>query len=101
MKFRVALCLVLVNLLVIEAQDQRPNIVFILADDLGWNDVGFHGSNQIPTPNLDALAYSGLILQRYYVTPICTPSRAALMTGKYPIHLGEYRLLFVSEAKKE
>ena len=64
------------------------HVILIVADDLGWDDVGFHGS-EIPTPNIDALASSGVILNNYYVSPICTPSRSEMMTGKYAIHTGE------------
>ncbi|XP_030624298.1 arylsulfatase B isoform X2 [Chanos chanos] len=64
-----------------------PNIVFILADDFGWNDIGYHGS-EIKTPNLDRLSAKGVRLENYYVQPICTPSRNQLMTGRYQIHTG-------------
>ena len=63
------------------APANRPNIVFIMADDLGWGDVGFHGGNA-PTPNLDRLAREGLELAAHYVAPVCSPTRTGLMTGR-------------------
>ncbi|XP_077399226.1 arylsulfatase B isoform X1 [Vanacampus margaritifer] len=66
---------------------KQPHIVFILADDLGWYDVGYHGS-EINTPNLDKLSAAGVRLDNYYVQPLCTPSRNQLMTGRYQIHTG-------------
>jgi arylsulfatase A-like enzyme len=69
------------------ASDKKPNIVYIVADDLGWKDVGFHGSD-IRTPNLDKLAATGVRLEQFYAQPMCTPTRAALMTGRYPFRYG-------------
>jgi arylsulfatase A-like enzyme len=65
----------------------RPNIVYIVADDLGWKDVGYHGSD-IRTPTLDQLAATGARLEQFYAQPFCTPTRAALMTGRYPFRYG-------------
>ena len=64
-----------------------PNVVILLADDLGWADVGYRGSD-IQTPNIDRLAHEGMRLERFYATPFCTPTRAALMTARDPIKLG-------------
>ena len=66
---------------------QRPHILIILADDLGWRDVGYHGS-EIETPNIDRIAREGIELDRFYAQPSCSPTRAALMTGKSPLRLG-------------
>lgn len=82
-------CLFIVPLLFSTALNasERPNIIIFVADDLGWADVGFRGS-KIQTPNLDKLAAEGMVLDRFYTTPICSPTRAALMTGRDPIRLG-------------
>jgi hypothetical protein len=69
---------------IIVAKQQRPNILFILADDLGWNDVGYHKS-EIKTPTIDKLAAGGVRLENYYVQPICTPSRSQLLSGRYQV----------------
>jgi arylsulfatase A-like enzyme len=68
--------------------EKKPNIVHIVADDLGWKDVGFNGATDIRTPNLDALAAGGVKFTQFYVQPMCTPTRAALMTGRYPFRYG-------------
>lgn len=69
------------------AQSRKPNIVYFLADDLGRDDVGWRGSS-IKTPNLDKLANNGAQLNQFYVQPVCTPTRAAFLTGRYPIRYG-------------
>src|SRR5271170_1464177 len=69
------------------AEATKPNIVYIVADDLGWKDVGFQGSD-IKTPNIDELARTGARLEQFYAQPFCTPTRAALMTGRYPFRYG-------------
>lgn len=66
---------------------QRPHIVHIVSDDQGWKDVGFNGSD-IMTPNIDKLAAGGLSLTEFYALPMCTPTRAAIMTGRYPYRYG-------------
>ena len=68
------------------SQDQRPNIIYVMVDDMGFSDAACYGG-EIATPNLDRLAASGVRLDQFYVQPVCSPTRAALMTGKHPARL--------------
>ena len=71
------------------ASATRPNVIFILADDLGWGDLGCYGQQRIRTPHLDRLAADGLRFAQFYVcSGVCSPSRAAFMTGRYPARFG-------------
>lgn len=72
------------------AQHTKPNIIFILADDLGWQGVGFMGSQYFETPNLDALAADSLVLENTFMYPTCSPSRAAILTGQQSFLTGCY-----------
>ena len=82
----------------IQSQTPRPHILYIMSDDQGWKDVGFHGSD-IRTPNLDRLAQDGARLEQYYAQPMCTPSRAALLTGRYPHRYGLQTAVILSNSK--
>ncbi|MFP6584262.1 MAG: sulfatase-like hydrolase/transferase, partial [Candidatus Hydrogenedentota bacterium] len=70
------------------AEERPPNIIFILVDDLGWTDLGCYGSSFHDTPNIDRLAASGVrFTNAYAACPVCSPTRASIMTGKYPARL--------------
>ncbi len=89
----ISLILSLCAPLAFAAEQAKPNIVFILADDLGYADVGFNGPD-IKTPNIDKLRAAGAKLESFYTLQVCTPSRCALMTGRYPIRYGrQYNVL--------
>ncbi|KAK3749068.1 hypothetical protein RRG08_034043 [Elysia crispata] len=96
----VAAKLIVVMLLAVtnvQCGPSRPNIVFILSDDQGYHDIGYHGS-EFPTPHLDSLASAGVKLENYYVQPICSPSRSQLMSGRYQIHTGlQHRIIRPSQ----
>ncbi len=70
------------------APTKKPNIIVLIADDLGVGDLGFSGGKDIPTPHLDRLAAEGIIFRNGYVSPMCAPTRAAFLTGRYPEKIG-------------
>lgn len=92
-------CLVAALLAPVAAAAQtpaKPNILYILADDLGWNDVGFRSAD-LSTPTIDQLAQQGAVLDQFYVQPMCTPTRAALLTGRYPMRYGLQSFVILPE----
>ena len=72
------------------SERKQPNIIFILADDLGWGDVSWNNPD-MPTPHLQTLSEQGIRLDQAYSQQVCTPSRAALLTGRYPFHIGRQK----------
>lgn len=90
---RIAVCLLIVMVGAARAEPvraaDRPNIVLFLADDAGYADFGFHGSETFETPALDSLARDGVVfLDAYAASPVCSPSRAGLLTGRFPSRFG-------------
>ncbi len=83
--FFLAFCLILsLNLLA----DTKPNVVIFLADDAGWGDYSHSGNRQVKTPNIDSIAQTGVSLDRFYVCPVCAPTRAEFLTGRYHLRGG-------------
>ena len=78
------------TLKLVSSERKQPNIIFILADDLGWNDVSWNNPD-MPTENMERLAKEGIRLDQAYSQQVCTPSRAALLTGRYPFHIGRQK----------
>ena len=70
------------------AQEKPPNLVIFLADDQGWGDLGVNGNTQLATPHIDSLARDGAILDRFFVSPVCSPTRAEFLTGRYHLRGG-------------
>lgn len=84
-----AISLMFFGLALSAAAQSRPNIILLMADDLGWGDVGFNGGQIIQTPNLDAMAAAGLKFNRFYAAaPVCSPTRGSCLTGRHPFRYG-------------
>ena len=80
----------------VSAAEQKPNIVFILVDNVGWGAFGVYGGT-VPTPRIDKLASEGIRFNNYNVEAQCTPTRSAIMTGRYSVRSGTYKVPFPGE----
>src|SRR5437879_8920529 len=90
MRWAILVAVTAVATMIAQPAARPPNIVIILADDLGYGDLGAFGSPNIKTPRLDAMAAEGQKWTSFYVQPVCSPSRAALLTGRLPVRSGMY-----------
>jgi arylsulfatase A-like enzyme len=96
--YRLILCCLLGALLYSQSKAESLNVVLIVADDLGWGELGCYGQQKIPTPNIDQLAANGQRFSQFYAgAPVCAPSRCVLMTG---LHLGHAEIRGNLQAKK-
>jgi arylsulfatase A len=84
----VCLALIILSSTVAQAANARPNIVYILADDLGYGELSIHGADHFQTPNIDSLAKGGVRFTRFFTAPLCGPSRALILTGRYAFRTG-------------
>ncbi|MCK5173176.1 MAG: arylsulfatase, partial [Planctomycetes bacterium] len=90
MKLFSILFVVLFAFSVVDAAHERPNVIVILTDDQGWGDLSIHGNSAIETPNIDRLARDGVRFDRFYVSPVCSPTRAEFLTGRHHVRCGVY-----------
>jgi arylsulfatase A-like enzyme len=97
--FFASVCLFSNPLVAAETAGAKPNIIYLLSDDMGYSDVGFNGCKDILTPNLDKLAQQGAVLECLYGQPVCSPTRAALLSGRYPTHTGVYNVVSAKDAQ--
>ena len=79
--------------LLTDANAEKPNIIYFLVDDMGYADCGFNGGKEILTPHIDKLAGEGAVLKSFYAQPVCSPTRAALLTGRHATHTGVYHVV--------
>ena len=82
--------IVLLTFIPATVSDERPNVIVILTDDQGWGDLSFNGNTNLRTPNVDRLAREGVSFDRFYVCPVCSPTRAEFLTGRYHPRSGVY-----------